>query len=196
MPVASTLRRRTITGPTHTIINRWRLLGWGVAATLLLLPFLAVQLGSREVNWSSGDFIVIGFILGTVGLAFELVVWRNGSRPYRLGTALALIGGLMLSWINLAVGYIGDGASPVNALLLGLPAFALLGAASFGFRPAGVAKIMMATAIAHGIIVALGLTTALGGGDDHPGIVTLATMLFIAMWLGAAALFARAARGS
>lgn len=76
--------------------NRWRLLGWGSAAALLLLPFFAMQAGNREVNWTAGDFIAAGVMLGTVGLAFELVMRRSGNGWYRLAAGLALMTGLAL----------------------------------------------------------------------------------------------------
>ena len=57
----------------------WRTIGWGAAVALLLLPFVAMQLGGTGVNWSLADFIVFGVMLGSVGGAFELAVRASGS---------------------------------------------------------------------------------------------------------------------
>jgi hypothetical protein len=56
----------------------WRTIGWGSAVALLLLPFIAMQLGGTGVNWSLTDFIVFGVMLGSVGGAFEVAVRASG----------------------------------------------------------------------------------------------------------------------
>ena len=47
----------------------WRTVGWGFAVALLLLPFVAVQVGADGVNWSLGDFIVFGIMFGMAMIA-------------------------------------------------------------------------------------------------------------------------------
>ena len=49
--------------------NRWRIAGWALAISALLLPFMAMQF-TREVNWTGSDFIFAAVMIGGVGLLF------------------------------------------------------------------------------------------------------------------------------
>jgi len=37
--------------------NHWRIVGWGTATIMLLLPLIAMQF-TDEVNWDVSDFII------------------------------------------------------------------------------------------------------------------------------------------
>jgi predicted Na+-dependent transporter len=51
--------------------TRWRIVIWGTAAFLLLLPLIAMQF-TNEVNWDETDFVVFGAMLfGACGV-YEL----------------------------------------------------------------------------------------------------------------------------
>ena len=58
-------------------LNPWRIIGWGTVAALLLAPLVAMQFTS-EVDWDETDFIAMGFIFGSLGLALEFMVSRSG----------------------------------------------------------------------------------------------------------------------
>ena len=74
-----------------------------VTAAILLVPAVAMQF-TREVNWGPMDFVVAAVLLAGTGLVYELAVQRIGNRLHRIVGGLALAGGLLLAWAELAVG--------------------------------------------------------------------------------------------
>lgn len=158
----------------------WRILGWGAAALLLVLPLVA------GAPWTASDFVFMGLLLGGVGLAFELIVRRSGSLAYRAGAALALLAAFLTVWVNGAVGMIGSEDNPYNLLFLGVLLVALAGAILARLEPAGMARAMVAAAIAQAAAGAFGLATDVRGG--------VLSMAFAGLWLLAAALFWNAGR--
>ncbi len=78
----------------------------GVISVVLIIPFIAMQF-STEVNWSLFDFIVMGGLLLTVGLFFELIMrtFRKPSVKIVLIVILFLL--FLLTWAELAVGIFG-----------------------------------------------------------------------------------------
>lgn len=167
-------------------INRWRLAGWGTAALLLLLPFVAMQF-TREVNWTAGDFLFAGLMFGSVGLAIELAFRATGDRSYRAAASVAVAAAFLTVWINGAVGMIGSEENDYNLLFLGVVALAMGGAAISAFRARGMALAMAAAAAAQLIVSAGGAFSNLRDG--------IFASLFALMWLMSASLFRRAAQG-
>lgn len=163
----------------------WRIIGWSIPALLLLLPLVAMQF-TQEVNWTRSDFVVAAVLFGSVGLAFELIVRTSSSLAYRAGAALAVFAAFLTIWVNGAVGMIGSEGNPYNLLFGGVLTLALTGAIVARFEPAGMARAMVAAAIAQAAVAAFGLSI-----DVLGGVLSLA---FAAPWLLAAALFAKAAR--
>jgi len=163
--------------------NRWRVTGWGLAVSLLLLPFLAMQL-TREVNWTGSDFVFAAIMIGGVGLLFELTVRMSDNKYYRAGVALALAASFLTIWATGAVGMIGDEGNPLNLMFLAVPIMALLGSALCGFRASAMGWAMLAAAVAQMLASAIGMFTDLLGG--------LYSMMFAAIWLASAAMFRRA----
>lgn len=156
----------------------WRILGWGTAAFLLLLPLVA------NAPWTLSDFVFMGVLLGLVGLAFELIVRKSAKLAYRVGAAGAVVTALLTIWVNAAVGMIGDG--PYNLLFGGVLVVALGGAILARFDPAGMARAMVAAAVVQGMLSTIGLSS------DFRGAVL--SMCFVVPWLLAAAFFRNAAR--
>jgi hypothetical protein len=76
------------------------------AATLLLLPFLAMQF-SNEVKWSTFDFLVAGILLFGTGLLCELAMRRIKTTRQRIVACAVLLLVLFLVWAELAVGVFG-----------------------------------------------------------------------------------------
>ena len=83
-----------------------RLMAWGSALMLLLTPLIAMQF-TDEVHWTPLDFIVMGILIGTVGLAIEKAVSLSPHTTYRIGVTILLLSLFLLTWTNLAVGIIG-----------------------------------------------------------------------------------------
>ena len=173
--------------------NTWRILGWGAAAGLILLPLVAMQFTS-EVNWTFSDFVFAIVMFGSVGLALELAV-RRGNRAYTIAAALALLVSFLSIWFTGAVGIIGNEAEDSNLLFIGVVAIALAGSVIALFRPSGMAVAMVAAAIAQvGVPI---VATVIG--DSKPSAiwapeVIILTLVFTAMWLASARLFKSAAQ--
>lgn len=86
-----------------------------VTLVILLLPLLAMRF-SEEVVWDIVDFAIAGAILFGAGLMFEFVVSRGGSIGYRAAVGVAVGAALLLVWMNLAVGLIGNEDNLANLI--------------------------------------------------------------------------------
>jgi hypothetical protein len=176
--------------------SRLRAAGWGFAAFLLLLPFVAMQV-SDAVRWGAGDFVLFGAMLLIAGGVAELISRRSANGFYRAGASVAVAAGFLLVWVNLAVGFLGSEDNPANLMFAGVIAVAIGGAFLSHFRPAGMVKAMIAAALAQALVGVVGL----GAGLASPGAagtyeVIMGTTLFGGLWLIAAGLFGEAARRS
>ena len=114
---------------------------------------------------------------------------------YRMGAGLAVATGLLLGWMNLAVGIAGAEDNPVNLSFFMLIAAAAVGAFAAEFRARGMARAMFAVAalqILLGLIVSTGPVAA----HETAGAAGLFALngFFATLWLVSAALLARAAR--
>ena len=166
--------------------NRWSLAIWGVAAFLLLLPAVAMRFTS-EVNWTAGDFVVMGAMLAIACGAYEVVARMSGNTLYRAAVGIAIVTAFLTVWVNLAVGMLGSEGNPDNLLFGGVLAIGVIGAFTARFRAQGMAYAMVATAVAQA-----GMTMyALVGGYAE---VVFHVGLFIIPWLLSAQLFRKAAR--
>ena len=96
------------TTPETSLPNGWRIAGWSVLAALLALPAIAMQL-SQEVEWTTGDFVVAGLLLGGLGLMLEGAVRFGKTARGRLALAAMAVLGFLIVWIELAVGLFGPG---------------------------------------------------------------------------------------
>jgi len=171
----------------------WRAIGWGGAAALLALPFVAMQFTS-EVVWTASDFVAFGVMLLMVGVPLELAVRMSPNWSYRAGAGLALLGAFLTVWANLAVGIVGSNDNPANLLFFGALLIAVAGAIATRFRARGMDFAMAATAVALGVAFAI----AVSGPTDEPWVPhvreLIGTSVFAALFLASAALFRRAAR--
>jgi hypothetical protein len=172
----------------------WRLAPWGIAALILLLP-LAAMLFTDEVAWDRVDFALMGAMLFGACGAFELAARMTGNTAYRAAVGVAVVAAFILVWITLAVGIIGSEDNPANLMYGGVLAVGLLGALLVRFRPQGMARASIATALAQALA---GLTALIAGwgstGANWPGAIMVLTAFFAALWLLCAWLFRKAAR--
>jgi hypothetical protein len=166
--------------------NPWRIAGWGLAASLLLVPAVAMRF-TREVDWTAFDFMFAAILIGGVGIAFEAAVRMTANIAYRAGIAVALAAIFLLVWVNGAVGMIGSENNPYNLLFIGVIVLALAGAVAARFRAAGMARAMIVAAVAQAAVGAAGISADLRGG--------ILSTAFAGLWLLSAALFRQAARG-
>lgn len=91
-------------------VKRWRIVIWGSAAALWLLPLVAMRFDSG-VNWSAGDFVVLGVLLLATCSALELASALFRSRRARVGAGIAVVLGFLWLWAELAVGVFTDWGS-------------------------------------------------------------------------------------
>ena len=166
--------------------NRWRTAIWGSAALLLLLPLVAMQF-TDDVQWTLVDFVTFGTMLGVACGSYELATRLSGNTVYRAAAGLAVATGFLLVWATLAVGFIGDEGNPANLMFAGVLGVGIVGAAIARFRPRGMARALVVTAIAQASATVIALVARLGDAPLMP------TVVFVALWLGAAALFRKAA---
>lgn len=174
--------------------SRWRLIVWGGAALLLLLPLVAMQF-TAEMNWDETDFIVFGAMLVVACGTYELAARATGNSAYRAAVGVAVLAAFILVWMNLAVGIIGSEDNPANLMYGGVLAVAIGGAAVARFRPHGMARALMATALAQTLVGVIALAARLGStAPSFPRAIIVLTGFFAALWLLSAWLFRKAGR--
>ena len=172
----------------------WRVAGWGLLATLLALPAVAMQF-TTEVSWTALDFIMMGIMLGVLGVGFELLIRFSTNWWHGVGMAVGLVTAFLLIWVNLAVGIIGSERNDANFLFAGVLAVAVGGASIARLRSMDLARAMLATAVAHTLVAGIALAGGLGvDGPAWPWDLIGTTVMFDGMWLFSALLFHRAAR--
>jgi len=119
----------------------------------------------------------------------------SGRLAYRCGAAVALVTAFLQTWMNLAVGIVGDPDNAQNQGFFGVVVAAAACAFVARLRPEGMARAMLATA---GVQALLGLmvATAPVTAQDPMGASGVAILSggFTALWLVSAALFQRSAR--
>ena len=161
----------------------WRIAVWGAAALVLLLPLLAMQV-TEEVDWDLTDFAIFGAMLVGACGTYELAARVTGNTAYRAAVGVALAAAFILVWMNLAVGIIGSEDNPANLMYGGVLAVGIIGAVIARFQPHGMARAMVATALAQALVALIaGL-----------GYTLLLTGAFVVLWLTSARLFRKAAQ--
>lgn len=167
----------------------WRMIGWGAAFALLLIPL------AGDWPWSLSDFVFAAVLFALVGGALELAAWRSSSWSYRAAVAIAAGCALLHVWITAAVGIIGSEDNPGNLVYLAVVGFAIFGSVLTLGRPSAMAWVMGSTAVVEvlvPIITFAGLAEP-KGDVLQPEVFGLG-MVFAAMWLESTALFRKAAR--
>ena len=177
--------------PIDPVLQRrhreWRIAAWVTAAVLLLLPAVAMQFTS-EVDWSAGDFIVMGVLFATCCGTFDLATRLAPNFAYVAASAIAIGTVFLLVWINLAVGIILSENNVENLLFAGVIAVAAVAVAHAGTRPERLARAMYAAAVAEALVA---VVVAIIGPRDEALVLST---FFVVPWLVAAALFGHSAR--
>ncbi len=164
------------------------------AAFMLLLPLSAMQI-TDEVVWDLADFAVAAVLLVGTGLLYALVARKAGNIAYRAAVGVALAAALLLVWMNLAVGVIGEPDDLANVMYVGVLAVGVIGAIIARFQPHGMARALLATALAQALVAVI----ALIAGKHQAPISSVWEILglngfFVALFIGSAWLFRHAAR--
>jgi len=161
-------------------------------ACILLLPLLAMLL-TDEVAWGPVDFALAGALLIGTGLLIE-AARKVGSTPYRVAVGIALAAALLLVWTSLALGVIGADGVPADLMYGGVLAVGILGALIARFRPEGMARALLATALAQALVAVV----ALIAGKHEAPITSVYELLglnaiFVALFVASAGFFRHAA---
>lgn len=167
-----------------------------VPTGLLLIPAAAMWFQADGWAWSTGDFVIAWlFLAGAIG-AYQLVASQSGQRTYRAGAGLAVATGLVLLWINGAVGLIGSEDNPANLLYAGVLLVGGVGAWIARLRPMGMAWALLATALAQFLVPII--AWIVWRPDFSPGVIKvfLLNFVFVLLFAGAADLFRLAGRGA
>lgn len=72
-------------------------------ALILMIPLTAMQF-TDEVNWTIFDFSVMGILLFSTGMAYELITKNITNRNQRIAVGIALLFVFLAIWAQLAVG--------------------------------------------------------------------------------------------
>jgi hypothetical protein len=176
--------------------ERWwkilRMVGWSLAALLLLIPGVAM-LFTDQVNWTASDFFFAALILGGTGLLFEVALRRSADNTYRTGILLGLAATFLLVWSNAAVGFVGSGANVANVLYLAMVAIPLLGGFVVGFKARGMFLTMVLTAVVQAAITGIAYAADLVRAEEGQVILAI-NAVFILLWVASAVLFHQAAQ--
>lgn len=159
-------------------------------ACLLLIPLVAMRF-TAEVNWTLSDFVVAGGLLFGTGLTYLLVARMGDNASYRLAVGVAVAAGLLLVWINLAVGIIGGDGNPANLLYAGVLAVAAVGALVARFRPRGMATTMFAAALTQFLVPLLAALIWKPAVDLGMMQVLAFNTVFAGLWVASGWLFRR-----
>lgn len=73
------------------------------ALFILSVPFVAMQF-SDEVDWGLTDFVIIGTLLATAGIVFELILKKAQTTTQKIALSAILLFAVLYVWAELAVG--------------------------------------------------------------------------------------------
>ena len=114
---------------------------------------------------------------------------------YRSAVGVALAAAIVLVWLSLGVGIIGKDGDPANLMYFGVLAVGIIGAIISRLRPHGMARALIATALAQALVAGIAVIGGLGRPYSGPAELLALNGFFIALFVGSAWLFRRAARG-
>lgn len=171
----------------------WQKAAWSAAVGVLLLPLLAMQF-TDEVNWTVSDFVFAAILLFGSLVAYEVAAGMTGNITYRAGAGVAIAALFLLTWSNAAVGITDSEAD--FYIFFGVPAVAIGGAVIARFRPRGMAIAMAAAALVQSLIAAIALAAGIIPAFNSAFEILGITGFFVALFVGSALLFRRAARAT
>lgn len=161
---------------------------------VLLLPLVAMLI-TDEVAWGPLDFAVAGTLVAGTGLLLQAARRRADSTLHRLAAAVGLVAALMLVWASLAVGIVGAEGDPADLMYGAVLAVGFAGAVAARLRAAGMARALLAMALAQALVAAIAL---IAGKHQAPTSsvfeIVAVNGFFITLFLVSAGLFQRATR--
>ena len=119
---------------------------------------------------------------------------RTYNTAYRFAVGVALAAAFILVWLNLAVGVLGTEDDLANLMYIGVLGVGIIGAIIARFQPDGMARAMVATALAQALVAAIALIAGMQSPVSPATEILGLTGFFVALWLISAWLFRKAAR--
>ena len=184
-------------GGTHDGGGRRRSL-WKSPALITALVVLILLLASHFVdgwNWPPGAFVVVGILVFSIGVTYQLVTRNVDAIAYRAAVGVALAAAFLLVWANLV--QFAD-VNRAAAMYFGVPIVGIIGAAIARLRPDGMARALFATALAQALVLSVALIIR------NPQVTSWAPAVvrgfcgnafLVILFVGSALLFRKAGRG-
>jgi len=165
-----------------------------VPLLILLIPATGMIFRADGWDWDVADFIIAWVLMTGVGFTYRLVTMKVASHAYRIATGMALTAGLILIWINGAVGLIGNEDNPANLMYAGVLVVGVIGAVIARLKPQGMSLALFATALAQFMVPLIAMF--IWRPDFSPGVVAVLGLnfFFVLAFAGSAVLFRQAAR--
>jgi hypothetical protein len=163
-----------------------RLSVWAIIiALVLMIPLVA------NWPWTAFDFVFASILFFGAAFAYEMVARIGDSTTYRLAVGLAVAAGVLLIWINGAVGIIGDEGNSATLMYWGVIAIGLISTLMAHFEPRKMTRAMLTTAFAQFIIPLIALVFWKPQITETPGVlgVFILNTFFVLIWIGSATLF-------
>ncbi len=139
-----------------------------VTALILLVPLITNQFTKGE-GWTLSDFVIMGTLLFGTGFAYKFVTRKSEEVVYRVAIGFALLTGLFLIWVNLAVGIIGHSGNPANLLYFAVIIVGIIGAFVARFESQKMTFVMFTMALVQALLTAIVLIS--GMYQSPPGNV-------------------------
>ncbi len=118
---------------------------------------------------------------------------KTGNFTYTLAAGAAVMAAVLLIWLSLGVGIIGADGDRANAMYFGVLAVGIIGAVLGRFRPRGMARALVATALAQAAVAAIAIIGGMGRPYSGPLELFILNGFFVALFGASAWLFHRAA---
>ncbi len=120
---------------------------------------------------------------------------KTGNTAYKAAVGLAIATPLLLVWVIGAVGVLGVDGDPADLMYIGVLAVGIIGAIIARLQPHGMARALCATALAQALVAVIALILGMHQAPYSSVIEILGLNgFFVALFLGSAWLFSKAAR--
>lgn len=131
-----------------------------LTVTILLIPLIAM-LFTDEVNWDLFDFIIAGTLIFGASLSYTFLTRKSAQAVYKIAIGFALISGLLLIWVNGAVGLIGSENNSINLLYFGVLGIGVIGALISRFKSLGMSFTLFAMAVGQALVAIIALISGM-----------------------------------
>ena len=91
-----------------------------VPSCILMIPTAAMLFKIEGWAWSASDFVGCWVVIAAAIAAYKYVASRAPNSAYRVAVGMAVATGVVLLWMNGAVGLIGSENNPANLLYAGV----------------------------------------------------------------------------